>query len=128
MRIAAKYAHVWECSYLTQDQFTTLNERFETIYKKTSVGGDRKIIKSIELDVLISGSDSDLEYKKKIFAMERGPAVASQMLKHGLVGTPEKIKERLKQYTDAGVEQFLLAFQDPLDTKAIELFMDAVGI
>lgn len=33
-----------------------------------------------------------------------------------------------KQYTDAGVEQFLLAFQDPLDTKAIEMFMDAVGI
>jgi hypothetical protein len=33
----------------------------------------------------------------------------------------------LKQYIDAGVEQFLLAFQDPPDTKAIELFIDAVG-
>lgn len=58
--------------------------------------------------------------------MERGPAVANHMLKHGLVGTPEEIRERLKQYTDAGVEQFLLAFQDPLDTKAIELFVDAI--
>ena len=58
--------------------------------------------------------------------MERGPAVANQMLKHGLVGTPEKIRERLKQYTDTGVDQFLLAFQDPLDIKALELFMDAV--
>ena len=57
--------------------------------------------------------------------MERGPAVANRMLKHGLVGTPEKIRERLKQYTDAGVDQFLLAFQDPLDIKALELFMDA---
>jgi alkanesulfonate monooxygenase SsuD/methylene tetrahydromethanopterin reductase-like flavin-dependent oxidoreductase (luciferase family) len=128
MGIAAKYTHVWECSYLTPEQFTILNEKFENICKKTNQNGDRKIRKSIELDVLISGSESDLEYKKKIFAMERGPAVASQMLKHGLVGTPEKIRERLKQYTDAGVEQFLLAFQDPLDTKAIELFIDAVGI
>ena len=67
----------------------------------------------------------EIEYKKKLFAMERGPAVAKQMLKHGLVGTPEKIRERLKQYTDAGVYQFLLAFQDPLDIKALELFMDA---
>jgi alkanesulfonate monooxygenase SsuD/methylene tetrahydromethanopterin reductase-like flavin-dependent oxidoreductase (luciferase family) len=126
MRIAAKYAHVWECSYLTPEQFTTLNEKFENICKKTNQNRDRKIAKSIELDVIISGSDSDLEYKKKIFAMERGPAVANQMLKHGLVGTPEKIRERIKQYTDAGVEQFLLAFQDPFDTKAIELFIDAI--
>ena len=52
---------------------------------------------------------------------------ANQMLKHGLVGTPEKIRERLEQYVDAGVDQFLLAFQDPLDTKALELFMNTVG-
>ena len=126
MRIAAKYAHVWECSYLTPEQFTTLNERFENICREINRNGDRRrIAKSIELDVIISESESDLEYKKKLFAMERGPAVANRMLKHGLVGTPEKIRERLKQYTDAGVDQFLLAFQDPLDIKALELFMDA---
>lgn len=126
MRIAAKYAHVWECSYLTPEQFTTLNERFESICREINRNGDRRrIAKSIELDVIISESESDLEYKKKLFAMERGPAVANRMLKHGLVGTPEKIRERLKQYTDAGVDQFLLAFQDPLDIKALELFMDA---
>jgi alkanesulfonate monooxygenase SsuD/methylene tetrahydromethanopterin reductase-like flavin-dependent oxidoreductase (luciferase family) len=126
IRIAARYAHVWECSYLTPEQFTILNEKFESIYKNTNQNGEQRIAKSIELDVIISESDSDLEYKKRIFAMERGPAVANQMLKHGLVGTPEKIRERLKQYTDAGVDQFLLAFQDPLDTNALELFMDAV--
>jgi len=127
MRIAAMHANILECSYLAPEQFTTLNEKFEIIYKKTNRNGDRRIVKSIELDVIISKSESDLEYKKKIFAMERGPAVANQMLKHGLVGTPEKIRERLKQYADAGVDQFLLAFQDPLDTNALELFMDAVG-
>jgi alkanesulfonate monooxygenase SsuD/methylene tetrahydromethanopterin reductase-like flavin-dependent oxidoreductase (luciferase family) len=125
MRIAAKYANVWECSYLNPEQFTTLNEKFESVCKEINQNGDRGIDKSIELDVIISESESDLEYKKKIFAMERGPAVASQMIKHGLVGTPEKIRERLKQYTDKGVDQFLLAFQDPLDTKALELFMNA---
>jgi alkanesulfonate monooxygenase SsuD/methylene tetrahydromethanopterin reductase-like flavin-dependent oxidoreductase (luciferase family) len=126
MRIAAKYAHVWECSYLSPEQFSTLNERFESICKETNRNGDRRrIAKSIELDIIISESESDLEYKKKLFAMERGSAVANQMLKHGLVGTPEKIRERLKQYTDAGVDQFLLAFQDPLDSKALELFMEA---
>lgn len=127
MRIAARYAQVWESSYLTPEQFASLNEKFETIYKKANQNGDGRITKSIELDVIISESDSDLEYKKRIFAMERGPAVANQMLKHGLVGTPEKIRERIKQYTEVGVDQFLLAFQDPLDAKALELFIDAVG-
>ena len=127
MRIAARHAHVWECSYLTPEQFTTLNEKFESMCKEINRNEDCRIAKLIELDVVISESESDLEYRKKIFAMERGPAVANQMLKHGLVGTPEKIRERLKQYTDAGVDQFLLAFQDPFDTKALKLFMSAVG-
>ena len=31
------------------------------------------ISKSIELDVIIADSDSEFEYKKKLFIMERGP-------------------------------------------------------
>ena len=41
MRIAAKYAHVWECSFLTPEQFTTLNERFENICREINRNGDR---------------------------------------------------------------------------------------
>jgi alkanesulfonate monooxygenase SsuD/methylene tetrahydromethanopterin reductase-like flavin-dependent oxidoreductase (luciferase family) len=48
-------------------------------------------------------------------------ADTSNSMATSTVGTPEKIRERLKQYTDAGVDQFLLAFQDPLDIKALEL-------
>jgi alkanesulfonate monooxygenase SsuD/methylene tetrahydromethanopterin reductase-like flavin-dependent oxidoreductase (luciferase family) len=126
MKIAAKYAHIWECSYMTPEQFINLKEKFERMYKKTNRNRDRRITKSIELDVIISESESELERKKKIFAVERGPAIANQLLKHGLVGTPESIRERLTQYTDVGVDQFLLAFHDPLDTRALELFERAM--
>jgi alkanesulfonate monooxygenase SsuD/methylene tetrahydromethanopterin reductase-like flavin-dependent oxidoreductase (luciferase family) len=88
----------------------------------------KKISKSIELDVIIADSDSDLEYKKRIFAMERAPTVAHQILKHGLVGNPDKITEKLKEYMHAGVDQFFLAFQDPFDHKALDLFMKAAAI
>jgi alkanesulfonate monooxygenase SsuD/methylene tetrahydromethanopterin reductase-like flavin-dependent oxidoreductase (luciferase family) len=127
MQIAAKYAQGWESSYLTPEQFVSLNEKFESICKMVNRNVEQRITKSIELEVIISESESDLEYKKRIFAMERGPAVTNQMLKHGKVGTPERIKDRLKQYTDAGVDQFLLAFQDPLDAKSLELLIKAVG-
>jgi alkanesulfonate monooxygenase SsuD/methylene tetrahydromethanopterin reductase-like flavin-dependent oxidoreductase (luciferase family) len=131
MQIAAKYADVWESSYITPEQFASLNKKFEDTIKSEQSNNnnnnntDRKTTKkSIELDVIIADNDSDLEYKKRIFAMERGPGVAHQMLKHGLVGTADKIGERVREYIDAGIDQFFLAFQDPFDFRALESFMD----
>jgi alkanesulfonate monooxygenase SsuD/methylene tetrahydromethanopterin reductase-like flavin-dependent oxidoreductase (luciferase family) len=86
MQLAAKHADIWE-SYLSPEQFTSVNSEFENI----SNPGTKTFVKSIELDVIIANSDSELEYKKRLFAMERGPAVLSQLLKHSLVGKPEDI-------------------------------------
>jgi alkanesulfonate monooxygenase SsuD/methylene tetrahydromethanopterin reductase-like flavin-dependent oxidoreductase (luciferase family) len=133
MQIAAKYADVWESSYITPEQFASLNKKFEDFIIKSKQSGNnnyhntykKTIKKSVELDVIIADTDSDLEYKKRIFAMERGPGAAHQILKHGLVGKADKIGERLKKYVEAGVNQFFLAFQDPFDPRALESFMDA---
>jgi alkanesulfonate monooxygenase SsuD/methylene tetrahydromethanopterin reductase-like flavin-dependent oxidoreductase (luciferase family) len=137
LNLAARFADIWETSYLSPQEFSKLNLEFERMYQKaitevknssdTNNMGKAKTntSKSIELDVIIAESDSDLEYKKKIFAMERGPGMYNQTLKHGLIGTPEKVATRVKEYTDAGINQFFLAFQNPFDLKALELFMDA---
>lgn len=34
MKIAANYADTWECSYLTPNEYFTLNQRFESLSKK----------------------------------------------------------------------------------------------
>jgi alkanesulfonate monooxygenase SsuD/methylene tetrahydromethanopterin reductase-like flavin-dependent oxidoreductase (luciferase family) len=122
MRIAAKYADIWEASYLSPEQFTKLNAEFNSISKEF----DRKVGRSIELDVIIADSDADLKYKEQLFAMERGPNVHQQILQNGLVGKPDRIAESVKAYVNAGVEQFFLAFQDPFDAQALKLFIDAV--
>ncbi len=130
MQIAAKYADIWESSYLSPPQFSSLNTKFEDLVTALKEGGDkyehRKILKSIELDVLIAESESELEYKKRMLAMERGPAIYNQILNNGLVGTPDNISKRVKEYIEAGINQFILAFQDPFDFKALELFKKAV--
>ena len=80
---------------------------------KTNMPTDRTrtgTTKSIEIDVIIADSDSELEYKKKLFTMERGPGSYSQILRHGLIGTPEKVAERIKEYADMGINQFLFSF------------------
>jgi alkanesulfonate monooxygenase SsuD/methylene tetrahydromethanopterin reductase-like flavin-dependent oxidoreductase (luciferase family) len=122
IEIAARFADIWEASYLSPEHFRELNMDFDNIAKKFS----RSILKSIELDVIIAESPADLKYKEKIFAMERGPSVYNQILRNGLVGTPEKIAHRIKEYVEAGVGQFFLAFHDPFDSKALKLFMDAI--
>ena len=120
--IAARFADIWEASYLSPEQFCKLNCDFDTILKRLN----RNVLKSIELDVIIAESPGDLRYKEKLFAMQRGPSVYNQILRNGLVGTPDTIATKVKQYVDAGVGQFFLAFHDPFDFKALELFMDAV--
>lgn len=120
--IAARFADIWEASYLSPEQFHKLNSDFVNISKKFN----RSVLKSIELDVIIAESSADLKYKEKLVAMERGPSVYNQIVRNGLVGIPEMIAERVKEYIDAGIGQFFLAFQDPFDSKALELFMDAV--
>jgi len=123
MHIAAKYADIWEASYLSPDQFTELNAEFTSI----SAEFGRNVKRSIELDVIVADSDSDLKYKEQLFAMERGPNVYQQILQNGLVGKPDRIVEKVKEYVDAGIEQFFLAFQDPFDIKALQLFMNTVN-
>ena len=131
MQIANKYADVWESSYLTPVQLNALNKKFEVMKSNSNKSskqdcvGKKLIKKSIELDVLIADSDSDLEHKKRIFVTERDPATAQMIFKYGLVGRPIKVAERLKKYIDAGVDQFFLAFQDPFESNALELFTEA---
>ena len=131
MKIASNYADVWECSYLTPHEYFSLNERFERLLKAQNNQEykdlQNKVIKrSIELDVLIASTDQELEYKKKVFAMERGPGVYKQILKKGLVGNSAEVSARIQEYVELGINQFFLAFQDPFDLKSIELFIDAV--
>jgi alkanesulfonate monooxygenase SsuD/methylene tetrahydromethanopterin reductase-like flavin-dependent oxidoreductase (luciferase family) len=125
MTIAAKYADAWEASYIPPEKFRNLQEKFKEIYSRVGGSGNDKITRSIELDVIIAKSESELEYKKKLFMMDRGPGVYNQILRNGLVGTPDKVRERIKEYMDAGVEQFFLAFQDPFNHHDLELFMDS---
>jgi alkanesulfonate monooxygenase SsuD/methylene tetrahydromethanopterin reductase-like flavin-dependent oxidoreductase (luciferase family) len=123
MAIAANYADIWESSYISPIEFLKLNNEFTHLIRKDT---NRKIEKSIELDVIIAESDTDLKYKEKIFALERGPNILHQIKKHGLIGKPTDIAERINEYRKAGVTQFLLSFQDPFDKNSLGSFNDVM--
>ena len=60
MQLAAKYADIWESSYLSPEQFASMNSEFEKISNPTT----KMSVKSIELDVIIANSDSELDIRK----------------------------------------------------------------
>ena len=76
MQLAAKHADIWESSYLSPEEFASVNSEFEKISNPA-----KRFVKSIELDVITANSDSELEYKKRLFAMERGPRCAKSVVK-----------------------------------------------
>lgn len=84
-------------------------------------------MRSIELDVIIAKSESELDYKKRLFMMDRGPGVYNQILQNGLVGTKDVVRQKIDEYADSGVEQFFLAFHDPYNISDLELFIDSIS-
>jgi alkanesulfonate monooxygenase SsuD/methylene tetrahydromethanopterin reductase-like flavin-dependent oxidoreductase (luciferase family) len=126
MTIATKYANIWEASYISPEKFNDLNERFKEICSKEKIIDSNKIMRSIELDVIIAKSESELDYKKRLFMMDRGPGVYNQILQNGLVGTKDRVRQKINEYADSGVEQFFLVFHDPYNISDLELFIDSI--
>ena len=126
MAIAANYANIWEASYISPEKFDDLNEKFKEICYKEKTNDINNIMRSIELDVIIAKSESELDYKKKLFMMDKGPGVYNQILQNGLVGTKDRVKQKIDEYADSGVEQFFLAFHDPYNISDLELFIDSI--
>ena len=127
MAIAAKYANIWEASYISPEKFNDLNEKFKEICYNEKINNSNNIMRSIELDIIIAKSESELDYKKKLFMMDRGPGVYNQILQNGLVGSKDRVRQKIDEYVDSGVEQFFLAFHDPYNISDLELFIDSIS-
>ncbi|HET7644657.1 MAG TPA: hypothetical protein VFK40_14215 [Nitrososphaeraceae archaeon] len=63
---------------------------------------------------------------KKKYSQWRGPNKLHQIRKYGLIGKFITIIDRINEYFEAGVNQILLAFQDPFDIRSLELFNDVI--
>lgn len=135
IKIASKYADTWEISYLSPNEFEVKNKEFDSLFFASiskeldnlwRYSNAPNVTKSVELDVLIADTPRELEDKKKKFTVERGINSVNPVVNRALIGTPDIVRARIMDYVKKGVTQFLLAFLDPYDLKAIEMFMDCV--
>ena len=116
---AARHADVWEASYRTPDEFARLSARF------AREGDGRAVRRSLEVDVFVAPNAEAEKSLLEEVQEQRGAEHAPRVIERALRGTPGEIGLQLARLEAAGVEQLLLAFHDPCDAAALELFAEA---
>lgn len=125
LRVVASYADWWNCPNLTADEYRhklnilrrhceKVGRRYESI-KKTWLG----------CIAIAKTEDSALKIAKN------NPFIAKETrfdaLRTTIIGTPERISQRLAQYVELGVEYFIFRFLDFPSMNGIELFSEKVA-
>lgn len=72
--------------------------------------------KSWQGSILIANDQTELRDKMSKYPPEEGM----------MLGTPETLTERIREYADAGASYFMFHFQDDVETRPLELFADRV--
>ena len=122
----AKYADKSNFILLTGEQFATkaelLRERCKSIGRAYS-----KITKSFFGEAMVVKSKKQVEEEIKKRLKERRMPVKQgmQYAQKCIIGTPEQCTTRIKEYSDAGAQEFMFVFPH-LDTKQIKWFADSV--
>jgi len=96
--------------------------------KCKKIGRDySKITKSVFGEAMVVRSNKEVEEQIKQRLKERKVPLsqAKQYSQKCIIGTPELCIERIKDYSRAGAQEFMLVFPD-LDTKQIKIFADRV--
>jgi alkanesulfonate monooxygenase SsuD/methylene tetrahydromethanopterin reductase-like flavin-dependent oxidoreductase (luciferase family) len=120
MMLAAARADVWEASHLDAGEFRVLARGFEAMCGER----DRRMMKSLEVDVVTAGSQRERTRLEQSFLAERGPG-GPAALDLALTGTADLMAERLSAYVDAGVDQFVAACVDPHDAGSLAVLAEA---
>jgi hypothetical protein len=113
---------VWEASHLDPSQYRELSARFEAL----RAPHDRPVTRSLEVDVVTAPTAEGRTRLEASFLAERGDG-GPALLARALAGPPDAVSARLTAFVDAGVDRFLAACVDPLDTGSLEALAAAAA-
>jgi alkanesulfonate monooxygenase SsuD/methylene tetrahydromethanopterin reductase-like flavin-dependent oxidoreductase (luciferase family) len=123
LRIAAEHADIWHTGYGDLDRYRHLLEVLAG--HCGDVGRDpAEIRKSVTFRAVLDEDENAARERSVEVYGENPPEMIRNML---IIGTPEQCVERLREYADAGVGDFLLGSMPPHDWQSIELVAGAVA-
>lgn len=115
LKLAAKYADLWNCRRLGLEEFGIKANHLNS-YCSSNGRTSSTLVKSWQGSIMIARSDLELQEKMKRYPPEEGM----------MIGTPEDITEKIRGYVDAEAGYFMFHFQDDSNNQSLELFADHV--
>ena len=107
--IAARYADWWNADLATPELF---REKVATLRDKSvAAGRAADAVRPTAFNMLSLSTDPD-----KVLREPPRPGIAM------IAGTPDEVRDQLREYQDAGVDYMQINFMDFPDTEAVELF------
>ncbi len=125
LALAARHADVWETSFCTPDEYVDRRRRFETALD-ASPSPDRRVVRCLEIDGFVGTTPEAVDRVLAAARSDRGPTEhLDAIFERALVGTPDRVADRLAQLAEVGVDRVLVALHDPLDLDAISALAEA---
>jgi F420-dependent oxidoreductase-like protein len=131
--LAARYAACWNAAFITPEAF---HERSVRLDELLQVGGRHPsdVKRSVMLTLIFARTRDDLE--QHLAARRQRPELAGKSLDEvvaaihetgsAIVGTPETMLSRIRDYEAAGVQELMLQWLDLDDLDGLKALADAV--
>lgn len=119
--LVARFAHEWNCIFLTPEQFREANQRIDEALKNANRELS-SVKRSMMTGCIFGHNESAL--KEKIEARGR---TKDELQKRGIiVGSASEVKEQLHKLQEAGIERIMLQWLDLDDLTGLEALAKAV--
>jgi alkanesulfonate monooxygenase SsuD/methylene tetrahydromethanopterin reductase-like flavin-dependent oxidoreductase (luciferase family) len=121
LALTARRADGWEASYVTPVDFAARSARLDALLAAAGRrAGD--VRRSVETDVILTGSRAEQEAWTGRFRAQRGGHAADAVLDTALVGDADAVAARVVEYASAGATDLMLGFADFPATGMLERF------
>ena len=127
--IIARRCHTWFVSHLPGLENYAVNAAMVAhdiaAMRARAASHGRQLGYGISTLVLCAASDAEAEAQAARFDATAGGNVAARALGAGLVGSPRKIRDRIRRYEDAGIDLLMLQFHPMME--GLRTFVEDVG-
>jgi F420-dependent oxidoreductase-like protein len=122
--LAARFANEWNAVYISQDEFSQLNQKLDQLV--VSEGRSPDSLRRSMMTGCVFGRD-ELEVRKKVKSRTQGNFNEHDLRQRGLVvGTVVEIADQLNQLSEAGVQRVMLQWLDLDDIPGLEALANGV--
>lgn len=117
--LAARHAAVWEASFCTPAEFEQLGAEFRARLAGHMNRSGERVRRSLEIDAVVGATTAGAAGALDALKRDRASEDLDRVLNRALVGTPDRVAERLLELNAVGVDQLVMAAHDPHDPDAL---------